>query len=137
MFAFDLATRLVFQKARMPSETMKDDQHRFLSLSGQLPARLTADQVAWLLNCQSHDIAALVGARLLKPLGNPPANGIKFFATADVQEQIKDRSWLIKVTNTIVQHWQRQNERKKERSVNGSRNGHRSVLALPDSTSAG
>lgn len=34
-------------------------------------ARLTAEQVAWVLNCQAHGVPVLVGARLLKPLGNP------------------------------------------------------------------
>ena len=88
---------------------MKDDQHRFLSLLGHLPARLTAEQTAWALNCQAHDIPALMNARLLKPLGNPAANSIKFFATADILENTKDRAWLVKVTTTIAQHWQRQN----------------------------
>ncbi len=37
-------------------------------LLGQLPARLTAEQAAWVLNCQVHDIPALVAAKLLKPL---------------------------------------------------------------------
>lgn len=112
--------------------TMKDEQHRFLSISGQLPARLTVEQVAWLLNCQPHDIAGLVSARLLKPLGNPPANGIKFFSTTEVLEQIKDRSWLTKVTNATIQHWQRRNSRRRDRSVYGSLNGHSSVLAFSD-----
>ena len=90
---------------------MRDDQHRFLSLLGRLPARLTAEQAAWVLNCQPHDIPALVGARLLKPLGNPPVNGIKFFATLDLVEKTKDRSWLVRVTSTIYQHWQKKNAR--------------------------
>lgn len=77
---------------------MRDDQHQFLSLLGQLPARLTAEQAAWMLNCQQHDVPILVTSRLLMPLGNPPPNGIKFFATADVLELSKDRSWLVKVT---------------------------------------
>jgi hypothetical protein len=54
---------------------MRDDQHRFLMLLGQLPARLTAEQAAWVLNCGTHDIPALVAAKLVKPLGNPPQNG--------------------------------------------------------------
>jgi hypothetical protein len=91
---------------------MKEDQLRFLSLLGQLPARLTSEQAGWVLNCQAHDIPALVNARLLKPLGTPAQNGAKFFATADVLELTKDRSWLVKVTNTICQHWQRQNARR-------------------------
>ena len=88
---------------------MKDDQLRFLSLLGQLPARLTAEQAGWVLNCQAHDIPALVNARLLKPLGNPAQNGAKYFAATDVLETAKDRAWLVKMSNTISQHWQRQN----------------------------
>jgi hypothetical protein len=106
---------------------MKDDQHRFLSLLGQLPARLTAEQAGWVLNCQSHDVPALVNARLLKPLGNPSQNSTKYFATADVLELTKDRSWLVKVSNTICQHWQKQNAKKtkfSERSRNGSLASH-------------
>jgi hypothetical protein len=34
---------------------MREDQHRFLALPGQLPFRLTAEQAAWVLNCQTHD----------------------------------------------------------------------------------
>ena len=103
---------------------MKDDQHRFLALFGQLPARLTAEQAGWVLNCQAHDIPALVNARLLKPLGNPAQNGAKYFATTDVLEKAKDSSWLVKVTNAICQHWQHQNARKKNLAPNGTRNGH-------------
>ena len=98
---------------------MRDDQHRFLMLLGQLPARLTAEQAAWVLNCQVNDVPALVAAKLLKPLGNPPANGIKYFATADLLEQIKDRNWLVRVSATICQYWHKKNARQKELAVNG------------------
>ena len=91
---------------------MKDNQHRFLSVAGQLPARLTAEQAGWVLNCQPHDIPALVNARLLKPLGNPAQNSTKYFATTEILEVAKDRTWLVKVTNAISQHWQRQNSSK-------------------------
>jgi hypothetical protein len=103
---------------------MQEAQHRFLTLLGQLPARLTAEQVGWVLNCQAHDIPALVNARLLKPLGSPSQNSTKYFATADIVEMAKDRSWLVKVTNTICQHWQKQNARKKTPAANDSHNGH-------------
>lgn len=105
---------------------MKDEQQRFLSLLGQLPARITAEQTGWVLNCQAHDIPALIAAKLLKPLGSPAQNSAKYFAAADVLEAAKDRSWLVKVTNTISQHWQHQNARKKDGDI--SRNGH---TALP------
>jgi hypothetical protein len=98
---------------------MKEEQHQFLLLLGQLPARLTAEQAAWVLNCGPHDIPALIASRLIKPLGNPPPNGIKFFATADLLEAIKDRNWLVRVTSTINQHWQKKNARQKELAVNG------------------
>jgi hypothetical protein len=108
---------------------MREDQHRFLMLLGQLPARLTAEQAAWVLNCQPHDIPALVSSRLLKPLGNPPPNGIKFFATADLLELVKDRNWLVRVTSTINQHWHKQNARKKCLSCNGAQNGDSSLTS--------
>jgi hypothetical protein len=95
---------------------MSDDQHRFLALLGQLPARLTAEQVAWVLNCQAHDVPILVMARLLKPLGNPATNSVKYFATMDVLELTKDRTWLAKLTNAIGEHWKRKNVQKKGRS---------------------
>jgi hypothetical protein len=98
---------------------MKEEQHQFLRLLGQLPARLTAEQAAWVLNCQPHDIPALVAAKLLKPLGNPPANGIKFFATSDLLEATQDRSWLVRMSSTIYQHWQKKNARQKDPAVNG------------------
>jgi hypothetical protein len=33
----------------------------------------------------------LVAARLLKPLGNPPPNNVKFFATSELADQPKRR----------------------------------------------
>jgi len=97
---------------------MRDDQHQFLMLLGQLPARLTAEQAAWVLNCQPHDIPALVAAKLIRPLGNPPQNGIKFFATAELLECCKDRHWLVRMSATIYQHWQKKNARQKELVAN-------------------
>ena len=91
---------------------MRDDQHRFMSLLGQLPARLTAEQTAWVLNCQAHDVPVLVVARLLKPLGSPQPNSVKYFATVEVLELAKDRTWLAKVTNAVSQHWKHKNQSK-------------------------
>ena len=65
-------------------------------------------------------------ARLLKPLGNPSQNSVKFFAAVDVLELLRDRSWLHKMTQVINQHWQQQNARK--RAVPQS-NGQNYVLA--------
>jgi len=95
---------------------MRDDQHQFLMLLGRLPARLSSEQAAWVLNCQPHDIPALIASRLLKPLANPAHNSIKYFATADLLEQTKDRNWLVRVTAAINQHWHHKNKQKTARS---------------------
>lgn len=91
---------------------MRDDQYRFLSVLGNAPARLNVEQTAWLLNCQPHDVPILVAARLLKPLGSPRANSVKYFATAEVLEAAKERAWLAKLTQTLSLHWQKKNQRK-------------------------
>ncbi len=96
---------------------MREEQQQFLVRLGRPPARLNAEQAAWVLNCQPHDIPVLVGARLLKPLGNPPANGVKFFATADVLELTQDRAWLNKITATLYARWNRQNAARKKSSA--------------------
>jgi hypothetical protein len=102
---------------------MKDEQHQFLALAGRLPARLTVEQVAWLLGCQLHDVPILIACRLLKPLGDPPQDGIKLFSTAEVTEKAKDRAWLAKLTQTISQHWHKRNVRQKSQAGNGEQNG--------------
>jgi hypothetical protein len=116
---------------------MKEEQHQFLRLLGQLPARLTAEQAAWVLNCQTHDVPILVAARLLKPLGNPQKNGTKFFATTELLELAKDKVWLVKVTNAVNQHWQRNNASKKlpttNRNVTASVGGRSDLENLSNS----
>jgi len=93
---------------------MRDDQHQFLTLLGRLPARLTSEQAAWVLNCQAHDVPALIAAKLLKPLGNPPQNGSKFFATAELLEVSKDSRWLARMSATIYDHWRKKNASRNE-----------------------
>jgi hypothetical protein len=70
------------------------------------------------LNCQPHDAPVLVAARLLKPLGNPPPNTVKFFAVSEDLEQVQDRAWLAEVTNALNQHWQRKNAVKRKPTLN-------------------
>lgn len=94
---------------------MKDEQSQFLSLLGRAPLRLTAEQTAWVLNCQPHDIPVLVAARLLKPLGNPLANGTKFFSTAEVSALAQDRAWLTRMTNAIYEYWRHGNRTRRAR----------------------
>jgi hypothetical protein len=100
---------------------MSDEQRFFLSLCRQLPARLSVEQVGWLLNCAPLNIRILVRAGLLKPLGAPPKSGEKLFAADEVLEFMKNRTWLAKVTNAIHKgHFMKNQTRKngKRRGVN-------------------
>ena len=99
-----------------------------MRLLGRLPARLTAEQAAWVLNCQPYDVPVLVSARLLKPLGNPSPYSVKYFAASELLEQMIDRTWLAKVTNTLNQHWQRKNTAKKKGLEPGLGNGEVALL---------
>ena len=96
---------------------MKAEQQQFLTLLGRPPARLTAEQAAWVLNCSEHDIPVLVAARLLKPLGNPQSNTIKLFATAELLAATADRGWLSKMTQALQHYWQQKNHRRTTRTV--------------------
>ena len=86
------------------------NQVEFLNLK-TIPARLNAEQAAWLIGCQAHNIPALVLAKQLKPLGNAPTNAVKYFCAADVLELCKDRNWLARVTTVIQNDWARRNAR--------------------------
>ncbi len=92
---------------------MREDQHRFLLLLPRVPARLTVEQTAWVLNCQPHDVPVLVAARLLKPLGNPPLNGVKFFCASEILGLAQDRTWFGKMSNALYQHWRTKNGRRR------------------------
>ena len=61
------------------------------------------------MNCQLHDGPVLVAARLLKPLGNPPQNGTKYFAAKEVVELAKDEKSLYRVMVAIYQHGYKRN----------------------------
>ena len=90
---------------------MSPDQREFLNLAKR-PARLTIEQAAWLLGFQVHDVAPLVAAGLLRPLGQPGPNAPKFFGTADLDARMQDLRWLTRATDTIQNFWRSQNSRK-------------------------
>ena len=77
-----------------------------------MPARAGVDETAWILGFATHDIAVLVSAGLLKPLGHPPVSGTKFFATATLLKLREDINWLARASDAIVRHWQTKNVRK-------------------------
>jgi hypothetical protein len=78
----------------------------------ELPARLLAAQVAKLLNCSAEDVAILVSAGKLRPLGRPNPNAVKFFSSIQLITLLADPDWLDDATKTISQFWKRKNARR-------------------------
>ena len=89
--------------------------HEILSLMNcrRLPARLTTGEAAAVLGFQEHDIAPLVAAKLLTPLGKPAPNAPKYFASVDVQAAAEDREWLSQATRALSKYWHDKNGRRK------------------------
>jgi hypothetical protein len=96
---------------------MNPERAQFLNLKHR-PARLNAEEAAWYLGFQSHEIPILVAAKLLRPLGNPALNGCKYFAAEELDRLRIDASWLAKASDVIVKYWRGKNSRK---SVNRGR----------------
>ena len=86
----------------------------------RLPGRVDFYGVAILIGVHSEDIQHLCKKRLLKPLGSidVSSNATKFFSTLEIEELIKDRKWLGRVTDAIYERHQRRNNFQTQR-VNG------------------
>jgi hypothetical protein len=67
-----------------------------------LLARMLAAQVAKLQNCTTEDVAILVSAGKLRPLGRPNTNAVKFFSAVELMVLLADREWLDDATKTIA-----------------------------------
>lgn len=78
----------------------------------RLPARLNTSETALLLGFQEHDIAVLVGAGLLVPLGKPAPNAPKYFAMVQILAFAENVEWLTKATRTIGKRWREKNNRR-------------------------
>lgn len=75
----------------------------------RLPAMLNAAQTAVLLNRGEHDIPVLIRHGLLKPLGDPPPNAVKFFAAVEVLELADNRPALERICAVLTEHWRGKN----------------------------
>lgn len=84
----------------------------FLNLQ-QLPACLNAEQTAALLGRRPEHIPLLVEGGFLKPLGDPPKNGIKLFAACEIKEKMQDVNWLNRANKFLTRHWQQRNAKGK------------------------
>ena len=104
----DLIDR-VLEKAKL----LQQGPNNFVNLCRRLPARLSTGETAVLLGFQEHDIAPLIAAKLLAPLGKPAPNAPKYFATVDVVAAAQDREWLSQATRALARHWRIKNSRKR------------------------
>jgi hypothetical protein len=94
---------------------MNSQHEQFLNLK-TFPARVRVEEAALLLGFSVNEIPILAAHGLIKPLGHPPLTGVKYFATAALEELRRDEKWLAKASDCIVQYWQNVNrKRKKER----------------------
>lgn len=71
----------------------------------KVPGRIDSQRTSALLGFAEHDIPVLVAARLLKPLGKPSQNGVKWYSTEYIVELSRDREWLDKATASVQRYW--------------------------------
>jgi hypothetical protein len=91
---------------------MATAQEKFAVLNcRRLPGRLNISETALLLGFHEHDIAPLVAAKLLVPLGKPAPNGPKYFSSVDIRAKAENHDWLSQATKAIAKHWLRRNRR--------------------------
>src|SRR6185295_17555608 len=96
---------------------MNQERREFLRVIQLPPARLDAQEAAWYLGFMPHDIPILVKAGLLKPLGHPPANCTKYFATEELLKLRSDTRWLAKASDAIIKHWRQKNENRTQSEI--------------------
>lgn len=93
----------------------------------RLPAMLNTAQTAVMLGLAEHDMPVLVRTGLLKPLGNPPPNAVKYFCTAQVLEFAGEHAILNKIRSTVYEYWRGKNSANTKSCR--SRNGHMKAKA--------
>jgi hypothetical protein len=100
---------------------MRDDDFRLLSLP-RLPGRLDSEQAAAVLGFRPHDLPVLIKAKLLRTLGNPTQQAVKFYCSAEVEKAAKDANWLNRASRTVYSFWENQNRQRRARSRHRFRN---------------
>ena len=90
---------------------MSPEQERFLNLR-VMPGRLNPEQTAWYLQFTKDDIPVLIAGGLLKPLGRPSRNSVKFFALVDLDQLRRDVKWMSRATAVVQLRWHEKNLRR-------------------------
>ena len=89
---------------------MDKERYEFMTLR-RVPGRLTMLEASWHLGFSLTDMTILVGVGLVKPLGKPAPNAIRFFARPDLDELANDAKWLDRACAALGRHWRVRNER--------------------------
>ena len=93
--------------------TASEQQNEFMRWN-ILPARLNVFQTACFLGFKPHDIPVLTAAGLLKPLGHPARNSVKYYLAETLQQCRRDEKWQSRACDTVASHWQSKNARKQK-----------------------
>ena len=95
------------------AKTLNSEEAITLLDCRRLPGRLTTGGAAVVLGFGEHDIAPLVAAKLLRPLGKPARSAPKYFASVAIIAASLDEKWLSQATNVRARYWVQKNSRKK------------------------
>jgi hypothetical protein len=103
------------------AKTLNPEEASLLLNCRRLPGRLTTGAAAILLGFSEHDIAPLVKAKLLAPLGKPAPNAPKYFASSKIESLARDEAWQARATQVLAKHWIQRNNRKKHGEADSPR----------------
>ena len=88
---------------------MSPEQTTLLNLTDK-PGRFNSEQAGQYLGFNTKEISLLVSNGMLKPLGKPRRNSVKYFAFVELKLLHDDPKWLSRATETIQTVWRSKNE---------------------------
>lgn len=96
---------------------MNQEEHRlrieFLNLR-TLPARLTMEEVGYLLNCSKSDVRILTEMKKISTLGHPKRNSVKYYSYQVLRNKLCQDKWLHVATITLAEYHERMNSFKND-----------------------
>jgi len=102
----------IFNLKLISSKTPSTDESTQLLNCRRLPGRINTTETAIILGFGDHDIAPLIAAKLLTPLGKPKANAPKYFSSAKISKLANDLEWLGRATQALSKRWKAKNARR-------------------------
>src|SRR5438094_8480408 len=113
---------------------MQNDVEKFLNLKNP-PGRLTKEQAAWFLGFTPDEITILMASGLLKPLGHPASNGLKYFLAAALEDLRREEKWYGKASDAIGEYWRYNNSRKGRGTTVNERQSCQGAVAVESADS--